>query len=87
MKQMTVLEYLKETGLLDRVEKETFWTYIPLTIDGLLDFLEDNEFNYWSRPVEEEDLDPTFYSVENEVIVTDVCGNSRIFETEETETW
>lgn len=87
MKQMTVLEYLKETGLLDRVEKETFWSYIPLTIDGLLDFLEDNEFNYWSRPVEEEDLDPDFYNVECEVLVRDVYGEIRIFETEETETW
>lgn len=87
MKQMTVLEYLKETGLLDRVEKETFWSYIPLTIDGLLDFLEDNEFNYWSRPVEEEDLDPDFYNVELEVLVKDVYGEIRIFETEETETW
>lgn len=87
MKVVTVLEYLKMTNLLDRIEKETFWTNIPLTIEGLMDLLEDCEFNYWSRPIEERDIDPTFYSVENEVIVTDVCGHSRIFETEETETW
>ena len=87
MKHMTVLEYLKATGMLDRIEKETSWCIIPLTINGLEELIDDAEFGYWSRPVDDVDLDSNFYSVEDIAIVTDVYGISRCFDLTPTETW
>ncbi len=83
MKTVTVLEYLKMTNLLDRIEKETFWTNIPLTIDGLMDLLEDCEFNYWSYSTDDVD---EIKNPDITVLVSAIDGE-RYFELEETETW
>ena len=83
MKTVTVLEYLKMTNLLDRIEKETFWTNIPLTIDGLMDLLEDCEFNYWSYSTDDVD---EIKNPDITVLVSAIDGE-RHFELEETETW
>lgn len=83
MRNVSVLQYLKMTGLLEQIE-EMGYKAIPLTIEGLMDVLEDAELNYWSYSVQDideiEDLDKV-------VKVIDVENGRRIFELEETETW
>ena len=83
MKSVSVLQYLKMTGLLEQIE-EMGYKEIPLTIEGLMDVLEDAELNYWSYSCQDideiEDLDKV-------VKVVDVQNGKRIFELEETETW
>lgn len=84
MKRYTVLGYLIETELLWELENAG-WTSIPLTLDALTDIAE--SYNFWSRPVEDIDLDSDFYSVEDMVIVRDHWGIERCFDLNETETW
>ena len=83
MRKVSVLQYLKMTGLLDTIE-EMRYKNIPLTIEGLEYVLEDAELNYWSYSIEDESeiADP-----DKVVKVIDIEGNRRIYELEETETW
>lgn len=83
MKTMTVLEFLEETGL--DVEFEAMgYEILPLTIDDLLYFLDDAELNYWSYCVEDKDEIKTPSLT---VLVRDITGQQRYFETAETITW
>lgn len=83
MRKVSVLQYLKMTGLLEEIERMGY-KEIPLTIEGLMELLEDAELNYWSYSVQDidevKDLDKVVY-------ITDVQNGRRIFELEETETW
>ena len=83
MKTMTVLEFLKEADLLDTLELMGYED-IPLTVEGLQRTLEDAELNYWSYCVEDKDeiKHPTIT-----VLVRDMFGDARYFETAETITW
>ena len=83
MKTMTVLEFLKEADLLDTIE-EMGYLEIPLTISGLMWLLEDAELNYWSYCIEDKDeiKSPTIT-----VLVKDMFGEARYFETAETIVW
>lgn len=83
MKSVSVLQYLKMTGLLEQIE-EMGYKEIPLTIEGLMDVLEDAELNYWSYSVQ--DIDE-IKDLDKVVKVVDVQNGKRIFELEETETW
>lgn len=83
MRSVSVLQYLKMTGLLEQIE-EMGYKEIPLTIEGLMDVLEDAELNYWSYSVQ--DIDE-IKDLDKVVKVTDVQNGKRIFELEETETW
>lgn len=83
MKTMTVLEFLEEADLLDTLEKMGYKD-IPLTIEGLQRTLEDAELNYWSYAEDEADeiKSPTIT-----VLVRDIFGDARYFETAETIVW
>lgn len=83
MKSVSVLQYLKMTGLLEQIE-EMGYKEIPLTIEGLMDLLEDAELNYWSYSVQ--DIDE-IKDLDKVIKVVDVQNGKRIFELEETETW
>lgn len=83
MRNVSVLQYLKMTGLLEQFEPMGY-KEIPLTIEGLEHFLEDAELNYWSYSVQDESEITDFDKV---VKVTDVQNGRRIYELEETETW
>lgn len=83
MKTMTVLEFLKEADLLDTLELMGYED-IPLTVEGLQRTLEDAELNYWSYCVEDKD---EIKNPEITVLVRDMFGDARYFETAETITW
>lgn len=83
MRSVSVLQYLKMTGLLEQIE-EMGYKEIPLTIEGLEWFLEDAELNYWSYSIQDENEITDFDKV---VKVIDVQNGRRIYELEETETW
>lgn len=83
MKKITVLEFLKEADLLDTIEKMGYED-IPLTIEGLQRMLEDAELNYWSYAEDEAD---EIKSPEITVLVGDMFGDCRYFETAETIVW
>lgn len=83
MKKVTVLQFLQEADLLDTLE-EMGYKDIPLTIEGLQRTLEDAELNYWSYAEDEAD---EIKSPEITVLVGDMFGDCRYFETCETITW
>lgn len=83
MKTMTVLEFLKETGL-DLEFERMGYEVLPLTIYDLLYFLDDAELNYWSYDLEDKD-EVKDWSIT--VLVTDNIGRRRYFETAETIVW
>ncbi len=55
MKEMTVLEYLEKTGLLEEFAYSYGYDTIPNSIDTLMNALDDCELNYWSYCVEDAD--------------------------------
>lgn len=83
MKTMTVLGFLREADLLDTLELMGYED-IPLTVEGLQRTLEDAELNYWSYAEDEAD---EIKSPEITVLVRDMFGDARYFETAETITW
>ena len=83
MKTMTVLEFLKEADLLDTIEKMGYLE-IPLTVSGLMWLLDDAELNYWSYAEYDKD---EIKNPEITVLVRDMFGDSRYYETAETITW
>ena len=83
MKEMTVLEFLKETEI-DRELEHMGYAELPLTIFGLLDVLDDAELNYWSYDLEDKD-EVKDWSIT--VLVTDNIGRRRYFELAETIVW
>ena len=83
MKEMTVLDYLKETGLLEEFAYSYGYDTIPNSIDTLLNAMEDCELNYWNYAVEDAD------EIKNPSITVLVCDpyEKRYFEIVETIVW
>lgn len=77
---LNVFEYYKEIGILDFVLNN--YTEVPNTIEGLVDLLDRDEFNFWSYSADDEKEIKDF---ENVVLVEDLEENQRYFETTETE--
>lgn len=82
MKELSVLEYLQETELLEELAR--VWAVLPNTIEKLLDVLEEEELNYWSYAVEDKD---EIKDYDITVLVYDINGDKRYFETLETVAW
>lgn len=81
METISVLEYLKRTGLLEDIAESGYYS-IPNAISNLEFVLEDMERNFWSYADKDEVSDPS-----NTVKVEDYSGNYRFYELTETETW
>ena len=82
MKELSVLEYLQETELLEELAR--VWEVLPNTIENLLEVLEQEELNYWSYAIEDKD---EIKDYDITVLVKDINGNERYFETLETVVW
>ena len=77
---LSVFEYYKEIGILDFVLNN--YTEVPNTIEGLVDLLDRDEFNFWSYSIDDKDEIKDFTNL---VLVKDFADNKRYFETIETE--
>lgn len=77
---LNVFEYYKKIGILDFVLNN--YTKIPNTIEGLVDLLDSNEFNFWSYSINDKNEIKDFKNV---VLVEDLEKNQRYFEIIETE--
>lgn len=84
METISVLEYLKRTGLLEDIAET--WNCIPNTIEYLLKYLDDEERNYWSFDLQDVASGAVELDPEKTVLVEDFYS-VRYFELEETETW
>ena len=82
MKELSVLEYLQETNLLEELAR--VWEVLPNTIEKLLEVLEEEELNYWSYAIEDKD---EIKDYDITVLVKDINGDERYFETLETVSW
>ena len=82
MRELSVLEYLQETELLEELAR--VWAVLPNTIEKLLDVLEEEELNYWNYAIEDKD---EIKDYDITVLVYDINGNKRYFETLETVAW
>ena len=69
---LSVFEYYKEIGILDFVLNN--YTEVPNTIEGLVDLLDRDEFNFWSYSADDEKEIKDF---ENVVLVEDLEKNQK----------
>lgn len=67
-----MFEYYKEIGILDFVLNN--YTEVPNTIEGLVDLLDRDEFNFWSYSADDEKEIKDF---ENVVLVEDLEKNQK----------
>ena len=67
-----MFEYYKEIGILDFVLNN--YTEVPNTIEGLVDLLDRDEFNFWSYSADDKNEIKDF---ENVVLVEDLEKNQK----------
>lgn len=80
METLSIFEYYKKIGILNYVLST--YTNIPNTIQGLVNLLDREKINIWSYSIDDKE---EIKNYDNIVIVEDLEGCQRYFETEETE--
>lgn len=75
---MSVVQYIIKMNLTSKLNG-----FVPTLIDTFLDWLDNEGINIWSYPIEDKE---EIKDINNVVLVEDLEGNKRYFETYITET-
>ena len=75
---MSIVQYIIKMNLTSKLNG-----FVPTLIDTFLDWLDNEGINIWSYPIEDKE---EIKDINNVVLVEDLKGNKRYFETYITET-